>query len=70
SSNSTILGTINNTGTIAGNTYSLNLQNTASGLAVNNSGTLIGAANIGINTLNLSGSNAVVAGNITGSSSS
>ncbi|WP_412779407.1 beta strand repeat-containing protein, partial [Polynucleobacter asymbioticus] len=52
------------------NTYSLNLQNTASGLVVNNSGTLIGAANIGINTLNLSGSNAVVAGSITGSSSS
>uniref|UniRef100_UPI000A8C1BF4 ESPR domain-containing protein n=1 Tax=Polynucleobacter asymbioticus TaxID=576611 RepID=UPI000A8C1BF4 len=70
STNSTILGTINNTGTIAGNTYSLNLQNTASGLVVNNSGTLIGAANIGINTLNLSGSNAVVAGSITGSSSS
>ncbi|WP_071461935.1 beta strand repeat-containing protein, partial [Polynucleobacter asymbioticus] len=43
STNSTILGTINNTGTIAGNTYSLNLQNTASGLVVNNSGTLIGA---------------------------
>jgi len=64
-----VVGSISNAGTIAGGSYSVNLLNNANAFAINNSGTLLGNANIGINTLNLSGT-PVVAGNITGTAPS
>ncbi|WP_161485853.1 beta strand repeat-containing protein, partial [Polynucleobacter asymbioticus] len=53
-------------GVIYGNTNSLDLQNITNAFTVDNYGTLIGNANIGINTLNIDSPVAVVAGGITG----
>jgi outer membrane autotransporter protein len=60
------IGGITNSGLITSTGKSLNLENTASAFIVNNTGTLSGVANIGINTLNLNGTSSRVIGNTTG----
>ena len=60
------VGSITNAGRIIGTTKSLDLNNTTSAFTIANTGTLSGAANIGINTLNLNGTTSRVIGNTTG----
>ena len=64
-SSDVIQGGLSNSGLIIGSTKSIDLSNTASGFIVDNASTLSGAANIGINTLNLNGSSARVIGDTT-----
>lgn len=66
SASSTIGDGITNAGLISGGTRSLDLNNSGSAFTIVNTGTLQGAANIGINTLNLNGNSAKVIGNTTG----
>ena len=60
------IGGITNSGLISGTNASLKLTNTTDVISIYNTGTLQGNANIGINTLNLNGSNSRVIGNTTG----
>ena len=66
SSDGTVTGGIVNSGRIAGTTASVRLLNSSDPFTVTNTGTLDGAADIGINTLNLDGANSRVIGAITG----
>ena len=61
---------INNSGTITGTTFSLDLVNATGAFTVSNSGTLNGNVNLGINRLDLNGNSAAVNGNVTGTANS
>jgi len=64
---STISDGITNAGLISATANSLDLNNSANAFNINNSGTLSGDADIGINTLNLNGNSARVIGDTGGS---
>lgn len=63
---STVSGSIVNHGLISGGTHSLLLENTSDPFTVTNTGTLQGAAEIGLNTLDLDGATGRVIGSISG----
>lgn len=66
STDSTFTGGIVNHGLISGGTHSLLLENTSGAFTVTNTGTLQGAAEIGLNTLDLNGTAGRVIGSISG----